>query len=249
MIGGGGASGSQFNTVSPSRHHHLDRREFPYLHTICLTYDPKNLLVIISTINSLTVFVCVCVCVCVFRLTKEPLALMVGFGGWFVPSNIGVSAFGGQSLFGALMGSIGENLAHFPTGPALDDKFWLYMVTWHVGLFVTLTLAQIGIQVNINNKYRLIMQLEVSQLIDFNTQIEILGVTNQRSSYHPESAKKERRKISISINFDAFYNFFICRVASKSTGKLLVCVCISNMHALISFVNSIYRCSKNTAFA
>jgi hypothetical protein len=23
-----------------------------------------------------------------------------------------------------LLQSIGENLAHFPTGPALDDKFW-----------------------------------------------------------------------------------------------------------------------------
>ena len=28
--------------------------------------------------------------------------------------------------------SIGENLAHFPTGPALDDKFWLYLITYHV---------------------------------------------------------------------------------------------------------------------
>ena len=71
---------------------------------------------------------------------------MVGTAGWFIPSNIGVSAFNGDSLFGLFAKSIGENLAHFPTGPALDDKFWLYMVTWHVGLFVTLTLAQIGIQ-------------------------------------------------------------------------------------------------------
>lgn len=63
-----------------------------------------------------------------------------------MPSNIGVPAFGGNSLFGAFMASISENLARFPQGPALDDKFWLYMVTWHVGLFVSLTLAQIGIQ-------------------------------------------------------------------------------------------------------
>ncbi len=43
---------------------------------------------------------------------------------WTVPSNIGVSGFGGQSLFGLLTQSIGEELAHFPTGPALSDKFW-----------------------------------------------------------------------------------------------------------------------------
>lgn len=79
-------------------------------------------------------------------LKKEPLALMIGSAGWFIPSNIGVSAFGGKSLFGLFTESIGANLANFPQGPALDDKFWLYMVTWHLGLFVTLTLAQIGIQ-------------------------------------------------------------------------------------------------------
>jgi photosystem I subunit PsaO len=79
-------------------------------------------------------------------LNKEPLALMIGTAGWFIPSNIGVSAFDGKSLFGLFTQSIGENLANFPTGPALSDKFWLYMVTWHLGLFITLTLAQIGIQ-------------------------------------------------------------------------------------------------------
>ena len=40
---------------------------------------------------------------------------MAGFLGWFAPSNIGVPAFGGQSLFGAFTKSIGEQLAHFPT--------------------------------------------------------------------------------------------------------------------------------------
>lgn len=96
---------------------------------------------------------------------------------WFAPSNIAVSAFDGQSLFGAFTASIGEQLAHFPTGkrtaihavpmclgllsmpldspppppllpagPAVTDKFWLLLVTWHLGLFVTLTLAQIGVQ-------------------------------------------------------------------------------------------------------
>jgi photosystem I subunit PsaO len=66
-----------------------------------------------------------------------------------VPSNIGVQTFGGKSLFGAFMESIGSELAHFPVGPALTDNFWLLMITWHVGLFVTLTLAQIGIQVSV----------------------------------------------------------------------------------------------------
>jgi photosystem I subunit PsaO len=57
----------------------------------------------------------------------------LGFLGWTIPSSIGVSAFGGESLFSLLTTSMGEELAHFPTGPALSDKFWLYMITWHVG--------------------------------------------------------------------------------------------------------------------
>lgn len=72
--------------------------------------------------------------------------MVAGFIGWVVPSNIPVPAFGGSSLFGLFMGSIGENLAKFPTGPALNDKFFLYLITWHVGLFVAMTLGQIGAQ-------------------------------------------------------------------------------------------------------
>jgi photosystem I subunit PsaO len=41
-----------------------------------------------------------------------------------------VSAFGGSSLFTLLNASIAEELAHFPTGPALSDKFWIYLITW-----------------------------------------------------------------------------------------------------------------------
>lgn len=78
-------------------------------------------------------------------LNKEPLVVVLGFLGWTIPSNIPVSAFGGQSLFGLLTGSIAENLAKFPTGPSLDDPFWLYMLTWHVGLFLTLLLGQVGV--------------------------------------------------------------------------------------------------------
>jgi photosystem I protein PsaO len=29
---------------------------------------------------------------------------------------------------------------------ALTDKFWLYLLTWHIGLFLTLFLGQIGVQ-------------------------------------------------------------------------------------------------------
>jgi photosystem I protein PsaO len=60
-----------------------------------------------------------------------------------VPSTIGVSAFGGNSLFGLFTASIGENLAKFPQGPSIDDKFWLYLLTWHVGLFLTMTYVEI----------------------------------------------------------------------------------------------------------
>lgn len=54
---------------------------------------------------------------------------------WTIPSNIPVSAFGGQSLFGLFTSQIGQELAHFPTGPSLDSPFWLYLLTWHMGLF------------------------------------------------------------------------------------------------------------------
>ena len=33
-----------------------------------------------------------------------------------------------------------------PPPSLLPPQFWLYLITWHVGLFVTLTLGQIGIQ-------------------------------------------------------------------------------------------------------
>lgn len=76
----------------------------------------------------------------------DPLVPVLGFAGWTIPSNIGVSAFGGKSLFGLFTASIGEQLAHFPTGPALTDNFWLYMITWHIGLFLCIFLGQIGVQ-------------------------------------------------------------------------------------------------------
>eukprot|EP00884_Botryococcus_braunii_P017252 jgi/Botrbrau1/420/Bobra.110_2s0070.1 len=79
-------------------------------------------------------------------LRKDPLVFVLGFLGWTVPANIPVAAFGGKSLFGLLLESIGQELAKFPTGPALTDPFWLYLVLYHVGLFLALTLAQIGVQ-------------------------------------------------------------------------------------------------------
>ena len=53
------------------------------------------------------------------QLTPQRLACR-----WVIPSNIPVAALGGQSLFGAFTQSIGKELSHFPTGPALGDKFW-----------------------------------------------------------------------------------------------------------------------------
>lgn len=77
-------------------------------------------------------------------LMASPFATVCGVVGWVAPSSIPVSAFDGNSLFGALLSQIGKEWAHFPTGPALDSPFWLYLITWHLGLFVTMTLAQIG---------------------------------------------------------------------------------------------------------
>ncbi|XP_002976132.2 photosystem I subunit O [Selaginella moellendorffii] len=69
---------------------------------------------------------------------------VIGFGliGWLAPSSI--PAINGDSLTGLFFGSIGPELAHWPTGPALTSPFWLWMILWHLGLFITLTFGQIG---------------------------------------------------------------------------------------------------------
>ncbi|NBH31919.1 photosystem I protein PsaO [Staphylococcus warneri] len=69
---------------------------------------------------------------------------VIGFGliGWLAPSSIPV--INGDSLTGLFFGSIGTELAHFPTPPALTSPFWLWLVTWHLGLFICLTFGQIG---------------------------------------------------------------------------------------------------------
>lgn len=59
------------------------------------------------------------------------------FCRWTVPTNIPVSVLGGKSLFGEFLASIGANLAQFPKGPALTDRFWLYFIVYHVGLFTS----------------------------------------------------------------------------------------------------------------
>ena len=80
-------------------------------------------------------------------LNKDPLAFALGFLGWTVPASSPSPSFGEDgSLFGALTHSISRELANFPQGPALDSNFWILLITYHVGLFVALTLAQIGVQ-------------------------------------------------------------------------------------------------------
>lgn len=50
---------------------------------------------------------------------------VIGFGliGWIAPSSI--PAIDGKSLTGLFFESIGAELAHFPTPPALTSQFWL----------------------------------------------------------------------------------------------------------------------------
>ncbi|XP_077235676.1 photosystem I subunit O [Tasmannia lanceolata] len=69
---------------------------------------------------------------------------VIGFGliAWLAPSSI--PAINGNSLTGLFFQSIGTELAHWPTGPALGSQFWLWLITWHLGLFVCLTFGQIG---------------------------------------------------------------------------------------------------------
>ncbi|CAH9070793.1 unnamed protein product [Cuscuta europaea] len=69
---------------------------------------------------------------------------VIGFGliGWVAPSSI--PAINGKSLTGLFLESIGTELSHWPTGPALTSDFWLWMISWHLGLFLCLTFGQIG---------------------------------------------------------------------------------------------------------
>ncbi|XP_065865035.1 photosystem I subunit O isoform X2 [Euphorbia lathyris] len=69
---------------------------------------------------------------------------VIGFGliGWLAPSSIPI--IDGKSLTGLFFDSIGTELAHFPSPPALTSQFWLWLITWHLGLFICLTFGQIG---------------------------------------------------------------------------------------------------------
>ncbi|XP_022753748.1 photosystem I subunit O [Durio zibethinus] len=69
---------------------------------------------------------------------------VIGFGliGWIAPSCI--PAINGKSLTGLFFESIGAELAHFPSPPPLTSQFWLWLLLWHIGLFITLTFGQIG---------------------------------------------------------------------------------------------------------
>ncbi|KZV23870.1 photosystem I subunit O [Dorcoceras hygrometricum] len=69
---------------------------------------------------------------------------VIGFAliGWLAPSSIPL--INGNSLTGLFFSSIGSELSHWPTGPALTSPFWLWLITWHLGLFLTLTFGQIG---------------------------------------------------------------------------------------------------------
>ncbi|KAL3850276.1 hypothetical protein ACJIZ3_012158 [Penstemon smallii] len=78
---------------------------------------------------------------------------VIGFGliGWIVPSSI--PAINGNSLTGLFISSIGEELAHFPTPPPITSQFWLWLVTWHLGLFLALTFGQIGFKGRTENYF------------------------------------------------------------------------------------------------
>lgn len=62
-------------------------------------------------------------------LRKDPLVLAIGFLGWTVPAASPSPSFGGGSLFGSLLEEINKGLATFPTPPAIDSPFWIYLIT------------------------------------------------------------------------------------------------------------------------
>lgn len=60
---------------------------------------------------------------------------VIGFGliGWLAPSSI--PAIAGKSLTGLFFDSIGTELAHFPSPPALTSPFWLVFFITHLFCF------------------------------------------------------------------------------------------------------------------
>lgn len=66
---------------------------------------------------------------------------VIGFGliGWLAPSSI--PAINGKSLTGLFFESIGAELAHFPTPPALTSQFWLVKFTPLSSLFLTIVVV------------------------------------------------------------------------------------------------------------
>merc|ERR1712216_1063489 len=81
-----------------------------------------------------------------WKKSSVPVHLASLFG-WVVPSASPCPAFeNNASLFQVFSDRIGPNLANFPQGPAADDKIWLYMLTWHMGLFACMMFGQIGVQ-------------------------------------------------------------------------------------------------------
>ena len=78
-----------------------------------------------------------------WKKSSVPVHLASLFG-WVIPSASPCPAFeNNASLFKVFSDRIADNLAHFPQGPAADDKIWLYMLTWHMGLFACMMLGQI----------------------------------------------------------------------------------------------------------
>ncbi|GAU20009.1 hypothetical protein TSUD_273440 [Trifolium subterraneum] len=67
-------------------------------------------------------------------IARNPLSKAMALG----------NAIDGKSLTGLFFDSIGTELAHFPSPPALSSQFWLWLVLWHLGLFISLTFGQIG---------------------------------------------------------------------------------------------------------
>uniref|UniRef100_A0A7S4X549 Photosystem I subunit O n=1 Tax=Mesostigma viride TaxID=41882 RepID=A0A7S4X549_MESVI len=81
-------------------------------------------------------------------LNSNGMVLPIAFAGWVIPASIPAFGTTGTSLNSLFFESIGQEMAHFPTGPAVTDDFWLYMILWHFGLFMCLNFGQIGYNIN-----------------------------------------------------------------------------------------------------
>lgn len=68
----------------------------------------------------------------------------VSMGGWGLISSIPI--VDGESLLNLFLKTAGPNLLSWPARPPPNDPSWIWLGTWHAGLFLFMGLSKYGIK-------------------------------------------------------------------------------------------------------